>query len=64
MAKNDMPKMTSDHVESLGKVALGMIAVGLTAGLALIAGAKAVGDAIFGENEESAREEAEAESEE
>lgn len=51
MAKNDMPNMKSDHVESLGKVAIGMMAVGMTAGLALIAGAKAIGDALFAEKE-------------
>lgn len=49
MAKNNNIKMSGDHVESLGKVAIGMMAVGLTAGLALIAGAKAVGDAVFGD---------------
>lgn len=51
MAKNDNIKMSGDHIESVGKVAISMIAVGLTAGLALIAGAKAIGDAVFGTSE-------------
>jgi hypothetical protein len=43
MKKNNN-KMGDDQVADIAKVALGVMAVGLSAGLALIAGAKKAGD--------------------
>lgn len=48
--KKNGEKMGGVRAERVGKVALGMIAVGLTAGLALIAGAKKIGEKYLDEN--------------
>lgn len=47
MSKKNLPEMGEKQVESLGKTAIGMLAVGLTSGLALIAAGKKIGDAIL-----------------
>lgn len=47
MSKKNLPEMGEKQVESLGKTAIGMLAVGLTSGLALIAAGKKIGDAIM-----------------
>jgi len=43
MSDRKLPKMGDDQVENLGKVVVGMLAIGLTAGFALIAGADKLG---------------------
>ena len=53
MSKNNPPEMGQKQVKSLGKTALGMIAVGLTSGIALIAAAKKLGDVITDADEET-----------
>ncbi len=53
MSKNNPPEMGQKQVKGLGKTALGMIAVGLTSGIALIAAAKKLGDVITDADEET-----------
>lgn len=47
MSNKNLPEMGEKQVKSLGKTAIGMLAVGVTSGLALIAAGKKIGDAIL-----------------
>ncbi len=47
MSNNNLPKMSDDRIEDVAKIALGMLAVGLSAGFALIAGANKVGHMLL-----------------
>lgn len=51
MDRSKLPKLGDDQVESLGKVVIGMLAIGLTGGIALIAAAKKIGDTFLSEDD-------------
>lgn len=53
MSKNNPPEMGQKQVKELGRTALGMMAVGLTTGIALIAAAKKLGDTFLDEDEDA-----------
>lgn len=48
---------TETQTKRVGRAALSIVAVGLTAGIALIAAAKKVGDTYFTDNEEAPEDE-------
>ncbi len=52
MSKNNSTEMGQKQVKGLGKTALGMMAVGLTTGIALIVAAKKLGDTFLDEETE------------
>ena len=61
MSNRNLPKMSGNQVEDVAKVALGMLAIGLSAGFALIAGVNKLGHMLFDKAEEKIAEQTEEE---
>ena len=55
--RGKLPEMSDNRIEDVAKVALGMLAIGLSAGFALIAGANKLGQKILEKTEEQIRRE-------